>query len=261
MGDFKCKLLLDKSEVRGEIYIMKNQATNKCYVGQTVTHRKNHTKYRPFGYIGRFKDHLSEARNLTKCHCRFLNNAIRKYGESAFTVELIETCAFDELDAREQHYIQTLGTLYPTGYNLTTGGRSTRFVRPGTDVDSPELSTPKKRGGCVSRSDETRAKMSERLKEIFAGTDVRVSISDRTTTQHARGKLARFKDVTVDLSKVEEYMIVRNSAKYGPYIFVRVDGKETQFVGRHSSFDELKERAIQFLQDLAAMPQNCSGTP
>ena len=78
-------------KVLGEIYCMTNTVTKKQYIGQTVSHRKNRIKYRPFGYIGRFNDHISEALNNTKKkQCTYLNNSIRKYGKDIFTVKLIK---------------------------------------------------------------------------------------------------------------------------------------------------------------------------
>ena len=60
------EILNDNSQVVGHIYLITNIQTNKQYVGQTLSHRKNKTKYRPFGYQGRFKDHISEAVCNTK---------------------------------------------------------------------------------------------------------------------------------------------------------------------------------------------------
>ncbi|NBP57407.1 hypothetical protein EBU71_12900, partial [bacterium] len=93
------KILEDNSQVVGQIYLITNKQTNKQYVGQTLSHRKNHNKYRPFGYIGRFKDHISEALcNTKKKQCTYLNNAIRLYGKDEFTVELITVCPKEDLD-------------------------------------------------------------------------------------------------------------------------------------------------------------------
>ena len=50
-------MILEKEEfhkVIGEIYKITNTITGKFYVGQTRSHRLNHKKYRPFGYLGRF---------------------------------------------------------------------------------------------------------------------------------------------------------------------------------------------------------------
>jgi len=63
--------LLDTNDkVYGLLYEMTNSVTGMNYVGQTLSHRKNKGKYRPFGIVGRFNDHLSEATNNTKaCQC------------------------------------------------------------------------------------------------------------------------------------------------------------------------------------------------
>ena len=51
----------DAHKVNGEIYKIINKINNKCYIGQTRSHRLNREKYRPFGHLGRFKDHISES--------------------------------------------------------------------------------------------------------------------------------------------------------------------------------------------------------
>ena len=72
------EILNDSSNVLGHIYVITNLITKKQYVGQTVSHRKNRNKYRPFGFEGRFKDHISEALcNTKKKQCNYLNNSIR----------------------------------------------------------------------------------------------------------------------------------------------------------------------------------------
>ena len=67
------EILDDNSKVIGHIYLITCTETNKYYVGQTLSHRKNRNKYRPFGYQGRFKDHISEALcNTKKKQCTYL---------------------------------------------------------------------------------------------------------------------------------------------------------------------------------------------
>lgn len=110
--------------VRIDIYLITNVINNKQYTGQAQTHRLNHKKYRPFGYERRLKDHFSEARcNNKDKQCRYLNNAIRKYGENSFKVQLIETYDIKDGNDKECYYIKKHDTLFPNGYNLTTGGR------------------------------------------------------------------------------------------------------------------------------------------
>ena len=97
----------------GIIYVIEHTASGKQYVGQTLSHRKNRSRYRPFGADGRFRDHISEAINNTKKkQCTYLNNAIRLYGAEAFTVKVIETCERALLNTRECHFISEYGSLF-----------------------------------------------------------------------------------------------------------------------------------------------------
>ena len=117
--------ILDTPENRFcEIYKIINLITNKIYVGQAVSHILNHNKYRPYGRIGRFKCHISEALSQKKNQSHYLNNAIRKYGSENFIVELIEYCDVKDADLREKYYIDTCNSLFPNGYNLKYGGQS-----------------------------------------------------------------------------------------------------------------------------------------
>lgn len=117
------KIILDEPTNRYcEIYKIINLSNNKIYIGQAVSHILNHKKYRPYGHEGRFRCHISEAFSTKKNQSHYLNNAIRKYGVEDFVVELIECCEIKDANEREMHYIKTLNSLYPNGYNLKNGG-------------------------------------------------------------------------------------------------------------------------------------------
>lgn len=252
--------LPDRSQVQGQIYLMRNIRENKCYVGQTVTHRKNRGVYKPFGYEGRFKDHISEAIcNTKKKQCNYLNNSIRLHGKDSFTVELLETCPLDKLDDREQHYIQLHNTIYPNGYNLTIGGRTFRATTCELPAASP-ASTAGRRGGCTHRTDETREKMSKSLKQAFGDEAVRKDLSARTQKQHQQRRLERFRDVNLDISNLDKYIHERNSKTHGKFIKVIVKDKTAAFVGRFEDIETLRDRAYKFLSQIATLP-NCSGKP
>ena len=120
-------ILDDPGQRSVDIYIISCSETEKQYVGQAVTHILNHKRYRPYGYIGRFRGHISEAYSTKKKQCFYLNNAIRKYGNDKFSVKLLETTTISESDDREIYYIQKLKTLCPNGYNLTSGGNCSRL--------------------------------------------------------------------------------------------------------------------------------------
>lgn len=119
----KAKEILDNPTERYcEIYKIINLTNGKMYIGQSVSHILNHKRYRPYGYEGRFRCHISEAFSKKKNQSHYLNNAIRKYGVDNFIAELIEYCEIENADERETHFIKEFNTLYPNGYNLKNGG-------------------------------------------------------------------------------------------------------------------------------------------
>jgi group I intron endonuclease len=246
--------LLDTNDkVYGLLYEMTNSVTGMNYVGQTLSHRKNKGKYRPFGIVGRFNDHLSEATNNTKaCQCSFLNNAIRKYGKEAFSVTLLERCPVRLLDEREQFYIQHRNTVFPTGYNLTKGGKTGSYR---TEHERVPLEERKKRGGCTSRSEETRAKMSKRMEtrvtEAFCAER-----SSCAREQHNAKKMDRFKNCVVELDKLDSYI-----RKKGKDIVVTIGDQSASFSGKHETVDQLKERAKSFIEALNAQRYQTAGSP
>lgn len=84
--------------------------TGKSYVGQTRRDLKE-----------RWAGHLTDARHHRGC--KVFSNALKKYGPDAFTVVILEVCSTREaLNLREQYWIETVGCLFPNGYNLKTGG-------------------------------------------------------------------------------------------------------------------------------------------
>jgi len=226
-------ILLDNTNVVGHIYLIKNTKLDKLYVGQTLSHRKNKGKYRPFGFQGRFNDHVSEAIcNTKKKQCTYLNNAIRLYGKDAFNVTLITTCSPLELDNLEQLYIKEYNTLYPNGYNLTIGGKTFKNDL-NTDFIQTTKNSPKKRGGCKERTVETRAKMTKSLKEICGTPEARREQMIRTQTQHTLKKIDKFQGVKINLDAIDSYIKTRNSKDGSKYIKVCIEGKTTTFVGKY----------------------------
>lgn len=254
--DVMDKLLDDESMVKGIIYVVEHTASGKKYVGQTVSHRLNHKRYRPFGAAGRFAHHVSEAICNTKHKFgHLLGTDIRAYGKDAFTVTTLEICDKTQSNVRERHYITTLNTLYPNGYNLTPGGTG------GTPVAHIEnetpLSQPKARGGCNSRSTTTRAKISERLNERGFSESERQRRTETARVRHLANKTARFAGVTVDPAQIDSYI-----KKYRGQIIVDVNGVVAYFNSKTESDEILRERAKEFLLSLvpATLP-NCSGNP
>jgi group I intron endonuclease len=256
-------ILDEPDEIRGVVYVIEHKPIGdatiirKQYVGQTLTHRKNHDRYRPFHAEGRFRDHISEALNNTKRkQCTFLNNAIRKYGADAFQVRVLQLCDREDLDTYEQHYIATLNTLYPNGYNLTRGGTGAKAERLVTN-ESP-LNVVKQRGGCTFRSPETRQTMVDRSKERGFTEEEKVERMKHAQAQFANQKAERFVGVQVDSAKMDSYIHLRTNGT----VVVIIGKARTSFVGKYETQDELFQRAREFVASLqqATLP-NCSGNP
>lgn len=92
------------------IYVITNIINGKQYVGQTI------------GKIKRRWGKHTNKRILEKS-ITAIARAIAKYGKENFKIESICTClSLSELNQKEKFYIKELDTLYPNGYNLTTGG-------------------------------------------------------------------------------------------------------------------------------------------
>lgn len=252
------EILDDPSLVRGVIYCVEHIATGKKYIGQTRSHRENHGRYRPFGAEGRFRDHISCAlRNTKVAQCTALYNDIRQHGRDAFKWSQLEECSKADADQRERHWIAALHAEHPNGYNLRSGGRAGGTVIATMERNAP-LNPPGQRGGCTSRSAETRAKMSARSKAFSTQPDMRQARADSALQQHAAAKAARFASVSIDPNNLDKYIFTK-----GARVFVRVGDAEASFAGKDKTREENIQRAKEFLQGLlqtATLP-NCSGNP
>jgi group I intron endonuclease len=85
------------------IYQIKNTVNSKIYIGKTTKTPEE-----------RLKKHFYNAKYGS---VTYLYRAIRKYGESNFSISIIEE-TFDNLNEREKYWIQKLNP----EYNMTIGG-------------------------------------------------------------------------------------------------------------------------------------------
>ena len=93
----------------GYVYLITNKINNKKYVGKTELSIK-----------ARWKQHIKDSKK-EQCETRPLYRAIRKYGAEHFSICKIDTGHGNELNSREQYWIQYYNT-YEDGYNATLGG-------------------------------------------------------------------------------------------------------------------------------------------
>jgi len=242
----------DSEKVVGEIYKITNTVNGKYYIGQTRSHRLNHNKYRPFGYIGRFNDHVNEANSNKKNQSKYLNYALLKYGKDSFTCDLIVTCPVNELDAYEKKYISEYDSKYPNGYNLTNGGKC--FAdghgkyewKLQKDIQIPTLSAKPNK-----KSDYTKQLISDRLKSCLDDNKHREKMMKLSQNQHLSKKYQIYKNVTVDETKIDDYIrVIRNNSTNSEYIQVTINKVQTTFVGKYESIESIKERARNFIMNL-----------
>lgn len=193
-----------------DIYVITNTITGKQYVGQANSHRLNHTKYRPFGYMRRLKDHTSEAIcNRKAKQCTILNNSIRKHGKDAFNVDLLKRCLPNNANTLEQEYIVKLNTMSPTGYNVSVGGGK----------------------GTVC--------LEHRIITMF-----------KTMVQFQESKLAKYRHVTsINMDNIDQYIFEYKSYG-NIYYAVIIDRVKSIFVGNLLPVEDLRQRAVDFIKTL-----------
>lgn len=109
--------------MRGFIYKITNNVNGKVYIGQTIQTIKE-----------RFYQHCA-----IKCSDSVLNmaihKAIKKYGKSNFTIEVIEEVDKDSLNDREKFWIEYYNS-YNNGYNSTRGGQDSSTHCKELDAES-----------------------------------------------------------------------------------------------------------------------------
>lgn len=234
-------------KVKGHIYKITCIVTNKIYIGQTYSHIKNHGKYRPAGYLKRFTGHISEAITNTKQNqCTYLNNAIRKYGKDTFKCELIKLCELDKLDHYEKKYIIKYNSLFPEGYNLTTGGKGAIYI---AKVDNNTIKTINNEP--YKHTAETKAKIGCRLKAILASDEKKKERSDKCRIQHTRQRLNKYKNIKLD-DELTKYIfpIIKKGTNITYKYEIRINGIISSFYDKTTVQSILYQNALNFLNEL-----------
>ena len=109
------------------VYLIRDLITKKAYVGQTKNHKARKAGHWWSGRRGGSNTPLYQAMFSLGCE--------------NFTFEVIEECADELINEREQHWVAHFDSLNPeNGYNRTTGGSYGSRVRPRTEETRQKLS-------------------------------------------------------------------------------------------------------------------------
>jgi group I intron endonuclease len=165
------------------IYKVTHIDSGRVYIGQTRDKK---------GINNRWSVHTSCARR--NVYDTYFHNAIRKYGESAFAVELLDECTVDTVNTLEKKYIaEYQSNDKQHGFNMSEGGdggqntlspevrkkiSDAKKGKPTGVVYTPEVRekiAASKRG--KPRSEETIKKMKENRKVAALSDSWKTSIS------------------------------------------------------------------------------------
>jgi len=104
------------------IYCITNNINQKKYIGKTSNTNPQ----------VRWKQHLQAARYrensvaYSSIHTMPICRAIKKHGEINFKFEVLEECAEESVNEREEHFIKEYNTADGAGYNCTYGGEGVK---------------------------------------------------------------------------------------------------------------------------------------
>jgi group I intron endonuclease len=127
----------------GYVYLVTNKINGKRYIGQS---KCDDIQTRWASHRKMLKDSIG----------RYLLAAYHKYGINSFKFQIICIC-FDECcDELEEQYIKKFNTLVPNGYNLKTGGKSSKHSEETKQLIAKRLRE--------RVTDEIRLQMRERAK-------------------------------------------------------------------------------------------------
>lgn len=177
--------------------------------------------------------------------CRILNNAIAKYGINSFTVDVLVDVEDQLLDEYEQRFIADYGTMYPSGYNIRSGGsKGTHCAESREKMRQAKLGANNHNYG-KPRSEEARRNISNAKageKHHFFGKQLsyehKLSLSKAHKSYDLPMYLVRIKD-RPEVKRKGGYAVVNHpilSTKY--------------FTSSKFSNDELLEQAYAYLNSV-----------
>lgn len=245
-----------------DIYIYKITClpTQKSYVGQTQQFKTKNGKPYNHGIVGRWCDHVSSSKRSDAP----LHVAIREHGADNFTHEFLETTTDVLANEREAHWIRTLDTAVPNGYNVNAHSRCKH-----RDTSNPA-------DMYLDRATEVELKHVNR-KGVPALVYIYVSTptgKERLTFGQARSSTFEkaLEEATACLKTFQDHGIpVKDSNRLAPFqdkqlqrvrlvpfnktmvaVYLTLNDKQTRicFGGKHLSYEDSIQKAREFVREL-----------
>jgi len=197
----KAQILEENKEKTG-IYRWINKVNNKEYIGSAIDLR---TRFYVYYSIKR----LNSSKML-------INNALKKYGYSNFSLEILEYCSSSELLERENYYIKIL----KPEYNILKEARSSLGYKHSEEA-LLKMSAIRKNLSDEARqnlssaatgrilSEETKEKISAARLGIKLSDETRAKISAATSAIHGVAVVVK----NIETGETEEYVTMTEAAK------------------------------------------------
>ena len=193
----------------GFIYMIISPNGTK-YIGQTV-----------YGVDERWRDHIYDALDPKKNHCKALNASIRKYNAKGFTIQTLLQCNDKLLNHYEELFISMYRTYVPFGHNIKLGGSSGKH------------------------SEETK----EKIRATLKGKDVSVE---------RRLKLSNTKNPDLPMYVLKQK---KDNEIIGYRVCNHPNGHETRFVNPNESLEQKLEKALIHLNFLDNLNETKNDLP
>jgi len=204
----------------GIIYKCTCLKSNKCYIGKTIKDLSL-----------RVRQHLADSKRKRLGHL-ILYRAFKKYGFSNFKWEVLCECGIDDLNRMEKHYIKELGTIKPSGYNITPGGDGMPLGHKHSEETKRKIGLSKmgnKYWIGRKHTDETKKKMSDSQKgKIF-------------TDEHKKNMSISGYKRKNPTDETKKKMSISSRKKY---IVITPDGKRIEVNGLKNFCTEYKKEKL-----------------
>jgi group I intron endonuclease len=173
------------------IYKFTHIDSGRCYIGQTIQDPEQ-----------RRREHISDSKNNPKEY--HFHNALRKYGESAFTFEVIDTASsLEELNLLEEKYVEKFNSI-KNGFNIRQAG--------GNKLHSEES---KERMRAAQRAAHARRREQNN------------GVEKHSNTRSHKGKTGLWNLTDDQKEKHRELMSELNKKSFGGKTWKVIDGKRT----------------------------------